>query len=137
MVWTAALYLTASPKNASSSPMCVLAVLHAASPKAADAAMSRRLEDMAIVLFKAHGLVLRHAAGRRIGRPRWRRQRRWRSDKGPGRRRDTCVGAPIEQQIGLVRRSDTISRCLERSCARRLDQPRSYDDHQFRLFILE
>src|SRR5437868_3994793 len=55
MMWTAALYLTASPRNGSSSPMWVLAVLHAASAAHPNARMTARLKDMAVIVLESGG----------------------------------------------------------------------------------
>src|SRR5437763_11503574 len=108
MVWTAALYLTASPRNGSSSPMCVLAVLHAASAAHPNASMSARLKDMAVILLESDRLLLRHAPG-------WRRQRRRRSDEWSCGGRHAGVRAPVEQKVGFIGRPDAVGRHLERA----------------------
>src|SRR5437764_15230565 len=100
MVWTAALYLTASPKPGSSSPICVLAVLHAARAAHPNASTSARLKDMAVILFKSDRLFLRHATDgrRRDGR---RRRQWWRTDERPRGGRHARVRPPVEQQVGF------------------------------------
>src|SRR5690348_16497745 len=100
MVWMAASYLTASPMPGSSSPMCVCAVLHAASAADAIATIQMRLEDMAVVLLESDGFLgIRHAAAdRRYGRG-WRGRRIDRHDEGPRSRRHARVGTAIEQQV--------------------------------------
>src|SRR3954451_24742771 len=103
MVWIAAVYFTASPSAGSSCPMCLFIVLHAPRAMAA-VAITKSLEDMAIVLFESDGLLLRRAAG---GGRRRRRQGR-RLDKRCRRWRDAGVGPPVEQQVRLVRRADPI-----------------------------
>src|SRR5438876_10575281 len=134
MVWMAALYLTASPKNGSSSPMCVFAVLHPQS--ATQAAVTRaRLKDMAVILLKTDGFLLRHSAHRRTSRHGRRRRRRL--DERPRRWRHAGVGAPVEQQVGFVRWPDPVGRHLECACPYRPQQPRRNDDDQLGFLVLE
>src|SRR5258705_10162393 len=132
MVWIAALYFTASPTAGSSCPMFLFIVLQPPSATVA-VAISKSLEDMAIVLFETDGLVLRRSAGRR----RWQRRRRSRLNERRRRRRDAGVGAAVEQQIGFVGRADAVGRHLERSGADRTHQPRRDDDHQLGFLVLE
>src|SRR5438132_7101441 len=110
MVWMAALYLTASPKNGSSSPIWLFAVLHPQSATQAAAVTRAGLKDMTVILLKTDGLLLRHSPGRLSSR-RGRRRRR-RLDERPRGWRHACVGTPIEEQVGLVRRPHAIRRHL-------------------------
>src|SRR3954465_7709395 len=108
MIWIAALYFSASPKAGSSTPIGLFIVLQAHSAVAA-AAISKNLEDMSIILLEAARLLgLRHSAGRRK-HGRRRRLDEWR---GPGR--NAGIGAPVQEQVGLVRRPDMIRRRLQR-----------------------
>src|ERR1043166_8661497 len=96
----------------SSSPMWVYIVLHDASAME-PAAISRNLEDMAVILLETDGLLLRHSAGR-AGR-RWGRCHRRRHERASSGR-DTRVGAAVDQQVGLVRGPDASDGILERAC---------------------
>src|SRR4051794_17203221 len=129
MICTAASYLAASPNPESSSPMCLLAMLVVQAPSAAEAAMSRTsLEDMTVILLKTEELGLGHAARAADGR-----QRRWRwrrSDERSRGRRHAGIGATIQEQVGLVRWPDVVSRSLEDSGGHRTHQTRRHNDHQ-------
>src|SRR3954470_18846741 len=100
MIWTAALYFTASPNATSSVPMFLLTVEHAPSAAQAAPASRMRLEDMAVILLKADRLFLAHPAG--TGR------RRGRHDERRGRGRNAGVGPAEQQQIGVVGRPDAV-----------------------------
>src|SRR3954470_16893243 len=100
MIWTAALYLTASPNATSSWPMFLLTVLHAASAAPRMAPNRMRLKDMAVILLKADRLVLAHPAG--TGR------RHGRHDERRRRRRNAGVGPAEQQQVGVVGRADAV-----------------------------
>src|SRR6185312_5591744 len=105
----AALYLTASPTAGSSMPMFLLTVLHPQTASAA-AAISSVLENMAVVLLKSDRFLLGGSARGRQSR--WRRRRRG-LDERCGRRRHRRVGAAVQQQVGLVGRTDAVGRRLE------------------------
>src|SRR5689334_7413801 len=135
MVWIAALYLTASPTNGSSSPIWLLVVPNPPSTTKATACSkaATNLEHMAIILLETGRLVLRGAAWRQ--RTGWRR--RARRDQAARHGRNAGVGTPVDQQVGLVRRSHAVGRHLERAGRHGPHQPRRDDDHQLGLLMLE
>src|SRR4029079_10539141 len=106
MICSAASYAAASPNPGSMSALVLLTVLQPPSAAHAATVMIRRLEDMAVILLEAVGLLgLSHSAP---GGPRKPRTDDPRRDEGRRRRRHARVGAAVQQQIRLVRRDDAV-----------------------------